>query len=122
MPSALELIEGQVFAGQFRVVKPLAQGGMGAVYVVEQISTGKKRALKLMLPSAAVVDGTRRFEQEARAISSLNRPGNGVCFLIGRIDRHHARSAQAYEPGVLFPLLAFNFYGCTIQKSRGLRR
>ena len=71
MPSALELTEGQVFAGQFRVIKPLAQGGMGAVYVVEQVSTGKKRALKLMLPSAAVVDGTRRFEQEARTSSLI---------------------------------------------------
>ena len=71
MSSALELIEGQVFAGQFRVVKALAQGGMGAVYVVEQLSTGKKRALKLMLPSAAVVDGARRFEQEARTSSLI---------------------------------------------------
>jgi serine/threonine protein kinase len=71
MPSALELRDGQVFAGQFRVLKPLAQGGMGAVYVVEQLSTGKKRALKLMLPSAAVVDGTRRFEQEARTSSLI---------------------------------------------------
>lgn len=71
MPSALDLTEGQVFAGQFRVVKPLAQGGMGAVYVVEQLSTGKKRALKLMLPSAALVDGSRRFEQEARTSSLI---------------------------------------------------
>ena len=37
-------------------------------------------------------------------ISSLNRAGNGVCFLVRRIDRHHARSAQAYESCVLFPL------------------
>lgn len=71
MPSALALTEGQVFAGQFRVIKPLAQGGMGAVYVVEQLSTGKKRALKLMLPTAAVVDGSRRFEQEARTSSLI---------------------------------------------------
>jgi serine/threonine protein kinase len=44
---------------------------MGAVYVVEQLSTGKRRALKLMLPSAAMVDGTRRFEQEARTSSLI---------------------------------------------------
>src|SRR6188768_2240165 len=67
----LALSPGQIFAGQFRVEKALAQGGMGAVYVVEQLSTGKKRALKLMLPSAAVVDGARRFEQEARTSSLI---------------------------------------------------
>jgi serine/threonine protein kinase len=40
---------------------------MGAVYVVEQVSTGKQRALKLMLPQL-VADAAlrRRFEQEAR--------------------------------------------------------
>jgi len=40
---------------------------MGAIYVVEQISTGKQRALKLMLPQL-VADAAlrRRFEQEAR--------------------------------------------------------
>ncbi len=40
---------------------------MGAVYLVEQISTGKQRALKLMLPQL-VTDAVlrKRFEQEAR--------------------------------------------------------
>lgn len=42
------LSPGTVFARDFRVVRPLREGGMGAVYVAEQISTGKRRALKLM--------------------------------------------------------------------------
>ena len=71
MSNVLDLKEGAIFAQQFRVIRPLAQGGMGAVYIVEQLSTGKKRALKLMLPSAAAVDGTRRFEQEARTSSLI---------------------------------------------------
>ncbi|HKO48122.1 MAG TPA: protein kinase [Polyangiaceae bacterium] len=71
MPNVLDLTEGAIFAQQFRVIRPLAQGGMGAVYVVEQLSTGKKRALKLMLPSATLVDGSRRFEQEARTSSLI---------------------------------------------------
>ncbi len=67
---ALHLTPGHVFASQFRVIRPLAAGGMGAVYVVEQLSTGKQRALKLMLPTA-VVDGERRFAQEARTSSLI---------------------------------------------------
>jgi len=54
---------------------------MGAVYVVEQLSTGKRRALKLMLPSATLVDGTRRFEQEARTSSLI--PSEHVVDVIG---------------------------------------
>jgi eukaryotic-like serine/threonine-protein kinase len=78
---SLLLSPGQIFADQFRVERALAEGGMGAVYVVEQLSTGKKRALKLMLPSAALVDGTRRFEQEARTSSLI--PSEHVVDVIG---------------------------------------
>jgi serine/threonine protein kinase len=55
-----------IFAGDFRVLGLLGQGGMGSVYVVEQLSTGKQRALKLMLPQLVADAGLRkRFEQEA---------------------------------------------------------
>ncbi len=62
---------GTVFAGDYRVVRSMSAGGMGAVYVAEQISTGKQRALKVMLPQL-VADASlrKRFEQEAR-IGSL---------------------------------------------------
>jgi len=61
------LREGEIFASDFRVVRRLAEGGMGAVYVVEQLSTGKQRALKIMR-SQLVEDPKlrQRFEQEAR--------------------------------------------------------
>jgi len=45
---------------------------MGAVYVAEQISTGKSRALKVMLPQLVADPGLRkRFEQEARIASLI---------------------------------------------------
>ena len=68
MPSATpHLTPGTIFAGDFRVVRELRAGGMGTVYVVEQLSTGKPRALKLMLPGLVADAKLRqRFEQEAR--------------------------------------------------------
>ncbi len=49
------------------MVRPLSAGGMGAVYVVEQLSTQKLRALKLMHPQLAADEASRRrFDQEAR--------------------------------------------------------
>jgi serine/threonine protein kinase len=63
----VSLPPGTLVAGDFRIVSPIAEGGMGEVYVAEQISTGKRRALKLMKPElmsdAALV---ARFEQEAK--------------------------------------------------------
>ncbi|WP_394850372.1 serine/threonine protein kinase [Pendulispora brunnea] len=61
------LLPGAVVGGDFTVERPLDEGGMGAVYVVAQRSTGKLRALKVM-HREIVADPAlaRRFEQEAR--------------------------------------------------------
>ena len=61
------LADGSIFAADFRIVRLLGEGGMGAVYVAEQISTGKQRALKTMHPHFVADAGLReRFAQEAR--------------------------------------------------------
>jgi len=63
----VQLDPGKLFGGDFRVVEPLKHGGMGSVYIVEQLQTGAKRALKLMHPQlVADPKFRRRFEQEAR--------------------------------------------------------
>ncbi len=67
MARLLELQPGEVFAGDYRVAKKLGEGGMGAVYEAEQISTRRRRALKLMLPELVEKPDIRaRFEREAR--------------------------------------------------------
>jgi len=61
------LLAGAVVGGDFRVERELAKGGMGGVWLVEQLSTGQKRALKLMHPTLIAQPRMReRFEQEAR--------------------------------------------------------
>ncbi len=64
---ATELRPGTTLGGDFRIERPLSSGGMGAVYVAVQVSTGKQRALKVM-HSSLVLDPTmrERFEREAR--------------------------------------------------------
>jgi eukaryotic-like serine/threonine-protein kinase len=58
---------GNVFAKDFRVVRIIAQGGMGAVYEAVQLDTDRKVALKLMHPSQLTDPKLRqRFAQEAR--------------------------------------------------------
>ena len=49
--SGLALLSpGTVFARDYRVARPLKEGGMGAVYVAEQLSTSRPCALKVMQP------------------------------------------------------------------------
>ncbi len=67
MASLVTLTPDTIFARDYRVIGKLSEGGMGAVYTVEQVSTGRQRALKLMHPEL-VSDPTLRtkFEQEAK--------------------------------------------------------
>ncbi len=69
-PSALE--PDSIFAKDFKVVRGLRLGGMGAVYIVTQLSTGKQRALKLL--ASQLVNNAEmreRFVREARAAAQI---------------------------------------------------
>jgi serine/threonine protein kinase len=64
---ALTLEPGTLFADDYRVERLLSEGAQGAVYAVEQLSTRRPRALKLMLPELVQrPELRRRFETEAR--------------------------------------------------------
>ena len=67
MNDSWKLPPGAVFVDEYRIVSRLSGGGMGAVYVAEQKSTGIERALKVMHPELVKDDKLReRFVQEAR--------------------------------------------------------
>jgi len=75
----VDVVLGQTIS-HYRVLKKLGSGGMGVVYEAEDIRLGRHVALKLLLESEATNSkALQRFEQEARAISSLNHPN--ICTL-----------------------------------------
>ncbi len=61
--------------GDFRIIREVGRGGMGIVYEAEQLSIGRKVALKV-LPFAAFLDlkSLSRFKHEAQAAGSLKHP------------------------------------------------
>jgi serine/threonine-protein kinase len=82
MAALARLDVGTVFARDFRVIRPLSEGGMGAVYVVEQLSTAQERALKVMLPQlVADAKARERFLQEARIGGQIK--GDHVVQVVG---------------------------------------
>jgi len=62
--------------GDFRLIQRLGGGGMGVVYLAEQISLARRVALKLIRPEHLWFDGARdRFKREVEAIARLQHPG-----------------------------------------------
>ncbi|MEL6178374.1 MAG: serine/threonine-protein kinase, partial [Myxococcota bacterium] len=67
---------GELVGGRYRVIRPLAQGGMGATYAAEDTETGHQVALKT-LSMASLNDWKvlELFEREARVLKSIDHPG-----------------------------------------------
>ncbi|MCA9147911.1 MAG: protein kinase [Planctomycetales bacterium] len=61
--------------GDYTVIRQVGQGGMGVVYEAEQLSIGRRVALKV-LPFATLADsrGLARFKNEVRAAATLDHP------------------------------------------------
>src|SRR5882762_5615134 len=83
---------------QYKIVARLGSGGMGEVYLAEDARLGRKVALKLLFEEVTKnEDWVRRFEQEARAASSLNHPNIITIYEVGQTGESHFISAEFIE-------------------------
>ena len=92
---------------RYEILRPLGKGGMGEVYLAEDTRLRRKVALKL-LPAAFTgdEDRLRRFQQEARAASSLNHPGIITIHEIGEADGAHFLATEFVDGHTLRGLMS----------------
>ncbi len=77
--------------GPFKLIRELAQGGMGVVFEAEQDEPKRRVALKVLRIGLASDDARKRFEHEARILGNLSHPGIGALHGIGT---HEAESGE----------------------------
>jgi len=95
----VEPLAGQ-WIGPYQIVAALGEGGMGEVYLAEDVRLGRRIALKL-LPAylGKDEDRLRRFAQEARAASALNHPNVCVIYEVGETEGGRHYIAMEYVDG-----------------------
>ena len=80
--------EGHII-GDYEVLGVLGQGGMGAVYRVRNVLSGREEAMKMVLPNAGNdAEAAERFLREIRVQASLQHPNIAALRTAVRADDH----------------------------------
>jgi eukaryotic-like serine/threonine-protein kinase len=92
--------------GEYRIIREVGRGGMGVVYEAEQVSLGRRVALKV-LPFAAAIDPKQRqrFQIEAQAAAQLHHPHIVPIFGVGCDHGIHYYAMQFVEGRSLAAIL-----------------
>jgi serine/threonine protein kinase/Flp pilus assembly protein TadD len=93
--------------GDFRLLREIGRGGMGVVYEAEQISLGRRVALKV-LPFASTLDAKQlqRFKNEAQAAAHLHHQNIVPVYATGCERGVHYYAMQYVEGQTLAQVIA----------------
>jgi serine/threonine protein kinase len=104
---------GDEIAGKYHITSVLGQGGMGTVFAAENLLTGKRVAIKWLLPEHAQGPSRERLLREARIACSVEHPNivdiydvgehNGGLFLVMEYLRGKPLSDLLAQNGRLDP-------------------
>lgn len=86
--------------GPFRLKRPLGQGGMGMVWLADQLEPLQREvAIKVMLPASRSRLAEARFEVERQALAQLSHRAIAQIFDAGRLPGGGLFFAMEYVPG-----------------------
>ncbi len=99
-PDAGDPWAGRMVAGRFRMLRKLGDGGMGEVYVAEQVPMGRSVALKVLRQELSDdPQQVERFKREAQAASQLSHPNTIIVHDFGQDEDGTLFIAMEYLEG-----------------------
>ncbi|MGB6307633.1 MAG: protein kinase [Steroidobacteraceae bacterium] len=100
-PVVAGLTEGQIFAERFRLIRQLGQGGMGQVWLAQQLAP-VLRPVALKLIKAGMYDETvvQRFQSERQSLAIMDHPAIAKVFDAGATAQGQPYLAMEYVPGL----------------------
>ncbi|MFL5330852.1 MAG: protein kinase domain-containing protein [Gemmataceae bacterium] len=89
---------GEMFAGRFKLREKLGEGGMGVVFVADQLEPVRRRvALKVIKAGADSARVLARFEQERQALALMDHPNIAKVFDAGVDTGSGAEASHSEE-------------------------
>ena len=88
------------YIGQYKLVKPLGQGGMGDVFLAVQSNTNQHVALKLLRSSFSRANIAKRFEMEQQILAGLDHPNISRLLDIGETEEKLPFLVMEYVDGI----------------------
>ncbi|MBJ6764056.1 protein kinase [Myxococcaceae bacterium JPH2] len=91
---------GRVVAGRYRILRRLGQGGMGSVYLAEQVGIGQQVALKFLNSGLSMdPDVARRFLNEAKSYARVAHPNAVMLHDFGQDEEGGLYISMEYVEG-----------------------
>ncbi len=100
-PAPITFRDGQVLADRYRIVRFLAQGGMGEVYEAEDLELRQKLALKTISSQTTDETAIDRFKREIALARVVTHPNVCRIFDLGQ------HTPESGEGGLLRPTVTF---------------
>lgn len=87
--------------GRFRILRLLGEGGMGQVYLAEQLEpVQRKVAVKVIRSKLQTPSNLARFDVERQALAQMSHPGIAQVFDAGTTSQGHPYFVMEYIDGI----------------------
>ena len=88
-PADLETLLPGTQIGAYKVIQEIGRGGMGVVYLAEDVRLGRRVALKSLPAAVAMHPELReRLRREARAAATISHPSVAVVYALEELGDH----------------------------------